>query len=387
MLALVFAGASILAPAAAGATSTTAGVEAFGDAPFYGSTASSALRAPVVGMAATASGRGYWLVASDGGVFSFGDAQFRGSTGALRLNRPIVGMAATASGRGYWLVASDGGIFSFGDAQFRGSTGALRLNRPIVGMAATASGRGYWLVASDGGIFSFGDAQFRGSTGALRLNRPIVGMAATASGRGYWLVASDGGIFSFGDARFLGSTAGADGDGTVAMAASPSGAGYWLATDRGAVHGYGDARQQRARSGRPFPASEMAVDVVSDRTGDGYWIATRADPRAEAAIAWFEARLGWAAYREQCELAVENAFGTDSQYPTAAADWAARPDRHSDWQDAPRGALVFYATSSAGHVAISTGDGDVVSSDVNGRIAKVPIAYFQNPLGWAASPF
>ena len=52
------------------------------------------------------------------------------------LNQPIVGMASTPGGRGYWLVASDGGIFSFGDARFFGSTGALHLNRPIVGMAA-----------------------------------------------------------------------------------------------------------------------------------------------------------------------------------------------------------------------------------------------------------
>ena len=42
--------------------------------------------------------------------------RFHGSTGALRLNRPIVGIAATPTGNGYWLVASDGGIFSFGDA-------------------------------------------------------------------------------------------------------------------------------------------------------------------------------------------------------------------------------------------------------------------------------
>jgi len=79
------------------------------------------------------------------------------------LNRPIVGKAATADGKGYWLVASDGGIFAFGDAGFFGSTGALALNRPIVGMAATADGKGYWLVASDGGIFAFGDAAFYGS--------------------------------------------------------------------------------------------------------------------------------------------------------------------------------------------------------------------------------
>ena len=64
-------------------------------------------------------------MASDGGIFAFGDAQFYGSTGSIALNKPIVGMAATGNGGGYWLVASDGGIFAFGDAPFLGSTGAL----------------------------------------------------------------------------------------------------------------------------------------------------------------------------------------------------------------------------------------------------------------------
>ncbi len=78
----------------------------------------------------------------------------------MHLNQPIVGMAATPDGKGYWLVASDGGIFTFGDAAFFGSTGAIHLNAPVVGMAATPDGKGYWLVASDGGIFTFGDAAF-----------------------------------------------------------------------------------------------------------------------------------------------------------------------------------------------------------------------------------
>jgi len=67
-------------------------------------------------------------------------------------------MAATPSGRGYWLVASDGGIFSFGDAHFYGSTSALSMNDPVVGMTAISTkstGRHYLLVASDGAIFGF----------------------------------------------------------------------------------------------------------------------------------------------------------------------------------------------------------------------------------------
>ncbi len=82
------------------------------------------------------------MAAVDGGVFAQGDAAFWGSLGGIRLNQPVVGMAATPSGRGYWLVASDGGIFSFGDATFYGSIGGLRLNQPVVGMAATPSGPG-----------------------------------------------------------------------------------------------------------------------------------------------------------------------------------------------------------------------------------------------------
>ena len=163
---------------------------------------------PIVGMAATPDGGGYWEVASDGGIFSFGDAVFHGSMGGHHLNPPIVGIAATPDGGGYWEVASDGGIFSFGGATFYGSMGGHPLNQPIVGMAATPDGGGYWLVASDGGIFSFGDATFHGSMGGHHLNQPIVGMAATADGGGYWLVASDGGIFSFGDATFHGSMGG-----------------------------------------------------------------------------------------------------------------------------------------------------------------------------------
>ncbi|HEX3979723.1 MAG TPA: SpoIID/LytB domain-containing protein, partial [Acidimicrobiales bacterium] len=184
------------------------GVDAFGDATFYGSAEGLSLSRPVVGMAPTPDGGGYWLVASDGGIFTYGDAGFYGSTGNIHLNQPVVGMAPTPDGGGYWLVASDGGIFSFGDAGFYGSTGNIHLNQPVVGMAPTHDGGGYWLVAADGGIFTFGDAAFYGSTGNLHLVAPVVGMSATGDGGGYWLVAGDGGIFTFGDAPFYGSGAG-----------------------------------------------------------------------------------------------------------------------------------------------------------------------------------
>jgi outer membrane protein assembly factor BamB len=218
------------------------GVFNYGNLPFCGSTGAITLNKPVVGIADTHDGGGYWEVASDGGIFAFGDAKFYGSTGAIALNKPIVGMAATPDGGGYWLVASDGGIFSFGDAGFYGSTGAIALNKPIVGMASTPDGGGYWLVASDGGIFSFGDAKFYGSTGAMTLNQPIAGMAASHDGGGYWLVASDGGIFSFGDAKFYGSTGAMHlNQPVVGMEATPDGGGYRFVAADGGIFDFGDA--------------------------------------------------------------------------------------------------------------------------------------------------
>jgi hypothetical protein len=75
------------------------------------------------------------LAASDGGVFSFGDAQFSGSMGGTHLNAPVVGIAPTPDGKGYWLAAADGGVFSFGTAPFEGSMAGTALAGPIVGVA------------------------------------------------------------------------------------------------------------------------------------------------------------------------------------------------------------------------------------------------------------
>ena len=216
------------------------GVFAFGDAMFYGSMGGKSLNAPVVGIAATPDGKGYWEVASDGGIFAFGDAMFYGSMGGKSLNAPVVGIAATPDGKGYWEVASDGGVFAFGDAMFYGSMGGKSLNAPVVGIAATPDGKGYWEVASDGGVFAYGDAIFDGSMGGKALNAPVAGIAAHHGG-GYWETASDGGIFSF-SAPFDGSMGGkALNAPVVGIAATPDGGGYWETAYDGGVFAFGDA--------------------------------------------------------------------------------------------------------------------------------------------------
>ena len=119
-------------------------------------------------------------------MFSFGDAQFHGSTGSLRLNKPVVGMAVTPDGGGYWLVASDGGIFAYGDAGFYGSTGSLRLNKPVIGMVPTHDGKGYWLVASDGGIFAYRRRRLLRLAGFDAAGQPHCGRGPLARRR--WLL-------------------------------------------------------------------------------------------------------------------------------------------------------------------------------------------------------
>jgi hypothetical protein len=99
----------------------------------------------------------------------------------MTLNKPIVGMASTPDGGGYWLVASDGGVFSLGDATYDGSVPGQGLvqHAPVEGLVPTPDGGGYWEVGQDGALYSYGDATFLGSLVGFPLAAPIVGAAAT----------------------------------------------------------------------------------------------------------------------------------------------------------------------------------------------------------------
>ncbi len=236
----------------------------------------------VLGIAASATGNGYWMVAGDGGIFAFGDAPFFGSMGGTRLNRPMVGMAASSTGNGYWMFAADGGIFAFGDARFFGSTADLPLQGGIVAMAPTATNQGYWLVGSDGGVFAFGDATFLGSVydqlpAGTRPRGAIVGLASMRTGTGYWLVTSAGEVFAFGDARTYGDLSRANlSNPVVGLAPSPTGRGYWLAQADGQVWAFGDASTQLATG--PRCQEQSVVGLAARPQGDGLWLVTAPRP-------------------------------------------------------------------------------------------------------------
>ena len=97
-------GATVAFPRAEGLAPAADSVIPFGGASLGVNVLSSPLHAPVVGMAATPDGKGYWLVASDGGIFSFGDAPFLGSEGGAARGASAVGIAATPHGGGYWIA-------------------------------------------------------------------------------------------------------------------------------------------------------------------------------------------------------------------------------------------------------------------------------------------
>jgi uncharacterized protein YkwD len=297
---IAIASAVAIAGAARGATGAAASSQAA-----YASVTSTALAlaAPVVGVSATPTGRGYWRVARDGGVLTAGDAGFYGAA-TRYAHAGIVAMAPTPTGRGYWLVDRAGAVFSFGDARFRGSMGGRRLDQPIVGMAATRDGNGYWLVASDGGIFAF-NAPFRGSMGGRHLDQPVVGMAATPAGSGYTLVASDGGLFNFGSVAFYGSAYGAcRGAPAVGVTMSTGAVGYWISFADGRTYAFS-------------PATKPPTCAPSDATRAGQLASdlfTRANQERAlqglAALAWDPTLAGHA-----------------SRW---SADMAARGFRHSD---------------------------------------------------------
>ena len=255
-------------------------VTAFGGAPQARRAAAAQLRAGLVGIAATPSGKGYWLVArrrrrlhvrrralprldrrhphSTNRSSAWRATPHRqratGSSPPTAASSPSATRASTArlgshptppTDRRHGADAaparatgSSPPTAASSPSATRTSTAALggvRLHQPIVGMAPHPTGRGYWLVAADGGIFTFGDAHFHGGLGGIapRTNRSSA-WHRTHTGKGYWLVAADGGIFTFGDAHFHGGL----GDSARRAAATSSGwprpraRGYWVASQR-----------------------------------------------------------------------------------------------------------------------------------------------------------
>lgn len=108
-----------------------------------------------------------------------------------------------------------------------------------------------------------------------------------------------------------------------------------------------------------------------------------------AAIAKAQSTKRWAV--GMCDNFVANMYGySNSGYATAMANWNATPAnlKHSGDMAAPAGALMYWSGGS-GHVALSLGNGSIVSTDIggNGTVSTVPATMISSKwgksyLGW-----
>ena len=166
----------------------------------------------------------------------------------------VVGIAATASGHGYWLFTNKGRVIRFGDADWFGQIFPGLHNGPIVGAAGRRSGTATPWSAPTVPSYAYGVA---GSTGRRRSSgfaEPLVGMAVSTTGSGYWLVAADGGVFAYGVA-FRGSAVAADAP--TIIGAAPFADGYVVVDDQGRVQNFSSAATAPS-----LPASALVFGIT-----------------------------------------------------------------------------------------------------------------------------
>ena len=151
------------------------GVFAFGDAEFHGSVAGTDAattrhrRALPRRRRATATGSSAPTAASSPSVTPHSRARRRPSAHGA----PIVGMAPTASGYGYFLLGADGGVFAFGDAHFAGST--IDGSHFATAIAIPSNGKGYQVARSDGSVVGRGGAASIAGAGRRPSRQPAPG--------------------------------------------------------------------------------------------------------------------------------------------------------------------------------------------------------------------
>lgn len=104
---------------------------------------------------------------------------------------------------------------------------------------------------------------------------------------------------------------------------------------------------------------------------------------AAGAIAWMSNHRGSTAYEGYCERAVRLAWDRTTHHASAIEHWRSSDGARHTTGTPPKGAFVFWNTSSNGHVGIADGAGGFWSTSVGGKIGHgSSTGYFRNYLGW-----
>src|SRR5580658_3270389 len=83
---------------------------------------------------------GYALVAAQGEMYGFGSLGDEWAEPVLTPGQQLAGLAFTPSGRGCWLVATDGSVVCRGDAPYIGCPKDLGSVVPVAAIAVPADG-------------------------------------------------------------------------------------------------------------------------------------------------------------------------------------------------------------------------------------------------------
>lgn len=115
------------------------------------------------------------------------------------------------------------------------------------------------------------------------------------------------------------------------------------------------------------------------------------DPRGAAAIQWAADRIGTSGWHNMCLSFVRQAFGAPGGVYDAMTSWSQARNKYSTSGGIPAGVPVFWTTGSNGHVVISTGNGNAISTDhpVYDQPGKTTISSISSwlgasPAGWTA---
>ncbi len=147
-------------------------------------------------------GKGLWVVDTDGKVWTVGDAQSHGDVaGQVKKTKKHpkflpIGIQSSPSGNGYLIVLNTGDVYAFGDAtsRFFGSSGGKAPDDSFftgfdVSRDVSGDIDGYWMITVKGKVLRYGAAPELGDAPG---GREVQDIASSFDGRSYaWVDADD----------------------------------------------------------------------------------------------------------------------------------------------------------------------------------------------------
>lgn len=225
-------------------------------------------------LAVVRGGSGAYVATSFGRVFALGTARWSGSPRAASghfVSSPVVSIAATTNGRGYYVLSADGTIHGYSAPSY-GSAALGAGSADAVAVVARAANPGYFVATSAGSVYGFGPGE-RGRLVFSARNLParVVGIAVDPSTGGFWLALQDGAVLGHG-APVLGAATCRLGGSPISGIAAQGSAGYALVSTTGRWYGFSGT----SGAGGAGPLRRAAPGEASNGSCNSTWQAQHA---------------------------------------------------------------------------------------------------------------